>query len=202
VMEAQGIVTPPKSWRVTTQTSVCMGHEIAVTPVQLVRAFSAFCRDGTMAPLRLTLPADEASALEAQRPVDGMRVLPESLAVLTREVLGDVMIEGTGRKAQSTRFRIFGKTGTAQLVRPDGKGYYEDRYVANFLGGAPLSHPRIAIVAVIDDPDRRKAHFGGETAAPMARDIIDETLEYLGVMPDQDPVRAGAIRGLAAATGH
>lgn len=202
VMEAKGIVTSDKAWRATTQTSVCMGHEIAVTPVQLVHAFLAFCRDGTMPPLRLVLPAAEAEALAAQQPVEGSRVLPEALAALTREVLADVMVEGTGRKAQSTDYRIFGKTGTAQLPRPDGRGYYEDRYVANFLGGAPLSEPRIAVVAVIDDPDKRRKHFGGETAAPMARDIIDETLRYLGVPPDQDATRVEAIRRVASAAGH
>ncbi len=202
VMEAEGIVTSPKAWRVTTQTSVCMGHEVAVTPVQMAHAFTAFCRDGTMAPLRLVLPTDEAAALDADRPVDGVRVIPESIALLTREVMGDVMVEGTGRRAQSALYRIFGKTGTAQLPRPNGKGYYEDRYVANFLGGAPLTQPRIAVCAVIDDPDKRRAHFGGETAAPMARDIIDETLQYLGVPADQDPKKGDAIRALASTAGH
>lgn len=198
VMESRGIVTPAKSWRGPTQTSVCMGHEIAVTPVQMVRAFLPFCRDGTMPPLRLTIPADESLALATQRPIDGVRVLPESIALLTREVMADVMVEGTGRKAQSTQYRIFGKTGTAQLPKPNGRGYYEDRYVSNFLGGAPLERPRIAVIAVIDDPDKRRRHFGGETAAPLARDIIDETLQYLGVTPDQEPSRAGSIRALAA----
>jgi len=198
-MESRGIVTPAKSWRGPTQTSVCMGHEIAVTPVQMVRAFLVFCRDGTMPPLRLVLPADDALALVAQRQVEGPRVLPESLALLTREVMADVMVEGTGRKAQSALYRIFGKTGTAQLPRPNGRGYYEDRYVSNFLGGAPLTQPRIAVIAVIDDPDKRRQHFGGETAAPLARDIIDETLQYLGVPPDQESAKSKSIHNLAAA---
>lgn len=201
-METKGIVTSPKSWRVTTQTSVCMGHEIAVTPVQLAHAFLAFCRDGTLVPLRLLLPPSEAEMLEGQRPVEGSRVLPEALATLTRQVMADVMVEGTGRKAQSTLYRIFGKTGTAQLPRPDRRGYYEDRYVANFLGGAPLAEPRIAAVVVIDDPDKRRAHYGGETAAPLARDIIDETLQYLGVAPDQDPSKVAGIKSLASSSGH
>lgn len=200
--ETIGIVTPPKEWKAYTQTSVCMGHEISVTPVQMARAFLTFCRDGTMPPLRLELPSDEAALAAALAPVDGVRVLPEALAQLTREVMAEVMAEGTGRKAQSEHYRIFGKTGTAQLPRPDRRGYYDDRYVANFVGGAPLDRPRIAVVAVIDDPDKRRAHFGGETAAPLARQVIDETLQYLGVAPDQDASKAEAIRKLAGSASH
>lgn len=201
--ESIGIMTTPKNWRPTTQTSVCMGHEIAVTPVQMARAFLVFCRDGTMVPLRLELPSDDAGALAAVASTpEGTRVLPEAIAQLTREVMADVMAEGTGRKAQSALYRIFGKTGTAQLAKAGGRGYYDDRYVANFVGGAPLERPRIAIVAVIDDPDKRVQHFGGQTAAPMARDIIDETLQYLGVTPDQDPTRVASIREAAASAGH
>jgi len=202
--ETTGILTSNKNWRKTTQTSVCMGHEIAVTPVQMARAFLVFCRDGTMPSLRLELPGDDARALTmAQAPSEGVRVIPESLAALTREVMAEVMVEGTGRKAQSEHFRIFGKTGTAQLPKSNGGGYYDDRYVANFVGGAPLERPRIAIVTVIDDPDKRVQHFGGQTAGPLARDVIDETLHYLGVAPDQDPKRVAAIRQAAAApTNH
>lgn len=197
--ETNGIVTSPKQWLPHTQTSVCMGHEIAVTTVQMARAFLVFCRDGTMPALRIELPGDEAGALAVeQTPVDGVRVLPEPLAQLTREILADVMREGTGRKAQSTLYRIFGKTGTAQLPRPDGRGYFDDRYVSNFVGGAPLAQPRIAVIAVIDDPDKRRGHFGGETAAPLARDVIDETLQYLGVEPDQTADHGAAIKSLAA----
>lgn len=200
--ETKGIVTRPKEWRPTTQTSVCMGHEIAVTPVQMARAFCVFCRDGTMPALRVILPDGEAGAVG--QGVEGTRVLPEAVAHLTREVMADVMIEGTGRKAQSALYRIFGKTGTAQLPKPrsEGRGYYEDRYVASFVGGAPLEHPRIAVVVVIDDPDKRVKHFGGETAAPLARDIIDETLRYLGVAPDQDAKRAETIAKAAAGSSH
>ncbi|MBX3354303.1 MAG: penicillin-binding protein 2 [Phycisphaeraceae bacterium] len=198
--ETAGIITPPKQWKAYTQTSVCMGHEISVTPVQMARAFLAFCRDGTLPPLRLELPSDDAAALTlSSTPVEGVRVLPEAIAQLTREVMAEVMADGTGRRAQSSLYRIFGKTGTAQLPRPDRRGYYDDRYVSNFVGGAPLERPRIAVVAVIDDPDKRKGHFGGETAAPLARDVIDETLQYLGVAPDQDAKRASAIRRTAAA---
>ena len=187
--ESEGLVTGPKDWSKYTQTSVGMGHEIGVTPVQMVQAFSAFCRDGTMIPARLTLGKDgEAAAF----PAPARRVLSEAIALEAREAMEGVVTEGTGRKAQSDRYRMFGKSGTAQLPKPkgQGKGYFEDRYVSSFIAGAPFKNPRIVCLAVIDDPDKAKGHFGGSIAGPVCRDVVDETLEYMGVAPDQDPEKA------------
>ncbi|MDP6693693.1 MAG: penicillin-binding transpeptidase domain-containing protein, partial [Phycisphaerales bacterium] len=60
---------------------------------------------------------------------------------------------------------------------------FEDRYTASFIAGAPLDDPAIVVVCVIDDPDKKIAHYGGEVAGPVVRDIINETLQYLGVAP-------------------
>ena len=195
--ESEGLVTSPKEWTKYTQTSVCMGHEIGVTPVQMVQAFSAFCRDGTMIPARLTLGRDGESAAF---PAPTKRVLSEAIALEAREAMESVVTEGTGRKAQSDRYRMFGKSGTAQLPKPkgQGKGYYEDRYVSSFIAGAPFRNPRIVCLAVLDDPDKAKGHFGGSIAGPVCRDVIDETLEYMGVTPDQDPEKAKQLAKIRA----
>ena len=187
--ESEGLVTGAKDWSRYTQTSVCMGHEIGVTPVQMVAAFSAFCRDGTMVPARLTLEAGETAGAT---PVQARRVLPEAIALEAREAMEGVVTEGTGRKAQSDRYRMFGKSGTAQLPKPkgQGKGYFEDRYVSSFIAGAPFRNPRIVCLTVLDDPDKAKGHFGGSIAGPVCRDVVDETLEYMGVASDQDPAKA------------
>ncbi len=176
--ETGGIVTRPGDWTHYTQTSVPMGHEIAVTPLQMVRAFSAFARDGTLPPVRTTAVRRSDTSVEVIE-----RVLPESIALLTRRAMRDVMTEGTGRRAQSELYELFAKSGTAQLPRRDGRGYHQDRYVASFIGGAPFSEPRIVVVCVVDDPDKSIGHFGGAIAGPVVRDIIDETLTYLGVQP-------------------
>ena len=190
--ESDGLVTKPADWSKYTQTSVCMGHEIGVTPVQMVQAFSAFCRDGTMVPARLTL-GEPGEATDFPKPA--RRVLPEAVVLEAREAMEGVLTEGTGRKAQSERYRMFGKSGTAQLPKPkgQGKGYYEDRYVSSFIAGAPFERPRIVCLVVIDDPDRAKGHFGGSIAGPVCRDIVDETLEYMGVAPDQEAARRSQI---------
>ncbi|MSQ90299.1 MAG: penicillin-binding protein 2 [Phycisphaerales bacterium] len=190
--ETAGLVTLPSAWSKYTQTSVAMGHEIAVTPVQMVRAFSAFCTGGWMPQPRIALPigADGRVVATTRTPV-----IPDSIALETRSAMEGVLTEGTGRKAQSALYRMFGKSGTAQLPKPagQGKGYFDDRYVANFIAGAPFDAPRIVVLCVIDDPDKKKGHFGGSIAGPVVRDVIDESLQYMGVKPDQLPARRKAI---------
>lgn len=190
--ETAGLVTSPSAWSKYTQTSVAMGHEIGVTPVQMVRAFSAFCTDGWMPQPRIELPVGSDGRVLASPHTS---VIPASIAHETRSAMEGVLTEGTGRRAQSAVYRMFGKSGTAQLPKPagQGKGYFEDRYVANFIAGAPFDQPRVVVLCVIDDPDKKKGHFGGSIAGPVVRDVIDESLQYLGVKPDQLPERRKAI---------
>lgn len=190
--ETAGLVTSPSAWSKYTQTSVAMGHEIGVTPVQMVRAFSAFCTDGWMPQPRIELPVGSDGRVLASPHTN---VIPSSIAHETRAAMEGVLTEGTGRRAQSAVYRMFGKSGTAQLPKPagQGKGYFEDRYVANFIAGAPFDQPRVVVLCVIDDPDKKKGHFGGSIAGPVVRDVIDESLQYLGVKPDQLPERRKAI---------
>lgn len=178
--EAPGIVTSANDWSHYTQTSVSMGHEIAVTPLQMVRAFSVFARDGTMPPVRTTAVDEQEQGFEVV-----YRVIPEEIARVTREAMRDVMTEGTGRRAQSKLYQLFAKSGTAQLPRREGGGYHESRYVSSFIAGAPYTDPRIAVLCVMDDPDASIGYYGGAIAGPVVRDVIDETLTYLGVQPDQ-----------------
>jgi len=190
--ETNGLITPPSAWSKYTQTSVAMGHEIGVTPVQMARAFSAFCNGGYLPQPRLALP-DATTASAA--PLNRTQVLPARIAQESRSAMEGVLVEGTGRRAQSALYRMFGKSGTAQLPKPagQGKGYFEDRYVANFIAAAPYEDPRIVVLCVIDDPDKRKGHFGGSIAGPVVRDVVDESLQYLGVKPDQLPERRASI---------
>ena len=95
---------------------------------------------------------------------------------------------------------MFGKSGTAQLPKRGGRGYWDDRYVASFIAGAPYTDPRIIVLCVIDDPDKRKGHFGGAIAGPPVRDVVEQTLNYLGVAPDKAP--PAPKRNLVASASH
>ncbi|MBC8201887.1 MAG: penicillin-binding protein 2, partial [Planctomycetes bacterium] len=174
--ETRGIVTSPSKWSDYTQTAVSMGHEIAVTPLQMAQGFCAFARDGTVPQLQLKLATDEDVMFVREA------ITPE-IAALTRRTMGKVMTEGTGRKVQSKQYTLFGKSGTAQLPRADGKGYFEDRYIASFIAGAPIDSPKLIILCVIDDPDKSIGHYGGTVAGPVVRDVMERTLSYLRVPP-------------------
>ena len=195
--ESAGLVTPSKRWTNYTQSSVAFGHEIAVTPIQMVRAFSAFARpDGTMASPRMVLPrgaTDSDTFLPGSKQVITPAVLAEA-----KDALKTVIEGGTARRAQSLNYRIFGKTGTAELAVPGEKGYDRSRYMASFLAAAPLDNPRLVVICVIDDPDRRKGHFGGLVAAPVVRDVIDDSLQYLGVPYDQLEENRPKVKSKAA----
>jgi len=179
--ETNGKVTDLKAWTYYTQTSVAMGHEIAVSPLQMVRAFSAFCRDGSMPPVQFVVPTEEVPIVPfvLQQPV------LESTALLTRRTMRKVVTQGSGRKANEVaHFRMFGKSGTAQLPKSGGGGYYKDRYVISFIAGAPLDDPRLVVLCIIEDPDKSLGHYGGAICGPIAATMMNRCLEYLGVPSD------------------
>jgi cell division protein FtsI (penicillin-binding protein 3) len=215
--EASGLVTSGKGWSKYTQTSVAFGHEVAVTPVQMARAFCAFARPGELAG---TLPPIRLTAAEADDPSLAMidRVLPAKVARLTKETMSDVAKNMEDRLAASSpgevnwRYSMFGKSGTAEIPlgkAPEGKrrppsvsGYYDDQYNCSFVAGAPFEIPRLVIVVVIDDPGpelvRKKMHYGARTAGPVARRILDQSLAYLGIPPDRADPKAELASGTDA----
>lgn len=174
--ESAGIVNPLGRWNHYSLTSVPMGQEVAVTPLQMVRAFSAFANGGLM-PTPTLLADHEATPIY-------QRAIEPRAADHTRAVLRRVVAEGTGRKAQSDRYRIWGKTGTAQVPDPVKGGFIEDGYTGSFVCGAPLRNPRIVVIVVVHQPDKSLGYYGGVVAAPYAKSIVEDTLEYLGVPED------------------
>ncbi len=185
--EHAGQVTPLKDWSyANTSVSVSFGHEVSVTTVQMARAFSAFCNDGLMPQLRIVRPATEPGQpgfVESAHLLK-VRAIGSEISRRTKAALGKVVTEGTlSRHARSTRYSMFGKSGTADLPKPAG-GYFKDRHTSNVIAAAPFNTPKIVVYCVIDDPDRRKGYYGGLVAGPVVRDVIDQTLHYMGLEPD------------------
>jgi cell division protein FtsI (penicillin-binding protein 3) len=102
---------------------------------------------------------------------------------------------GTGVRAALQGYTVGGKTGTAQKADNSGT-YATDRYVASFVGYAPVKRPAVAILVVVDEP--RREHYGGVVAAPAFRKIAHETLDYLGISPQRENGRllAGRKQGV------
>jgi cell division protein FtsI/penicillin-binding protein 2 len=187
--EIGGLVNPLDDWTRYSQSSIPMGQEIGVTGLQMVRAFSVLANGGY-----LVTPTIEALGLtpDASRP-PAQRVLSPHVAALTRSVLRRTVVEGTGRRANSELYALFGKTGTAQLPDFEHGGYHQDRYVSSFIAGAPVDDPRLVIGCFVRNPDKKVGHYGGLVAAPAVMQVMEQSLQYLGVptldeTPDPDRV--------------
>lgn len=198
--ETRGLVTSRKSWSKYTQTSVSFGQEVAVTPVQMVQAFSVFARPGelagTIARARMTavVPGDPAQSIVN-------RVLSSKAALLARDAMRSVAakVDENMAKAKSDpapRYNLFGKSGTAQIplgkappgkMRPRGMGFFDRQYNSSFIAAGPTEDPKLVVLVVIDDPGpelrKRLAHYGSTTAGPAVRRIMERSLAYLGVPP-------------------
>lgn len=191
--ESAGIFRPLRQWSGLSMGSLPMGQEIAVNMLQLAKAFSVIANGGYLVEpniLKKVITAEGSVRIRgaSHKP---QRILSEETARTMRELCYGVVAgeEGTGSLAAIPEYRVGGKTGTAQIAKPDGTGYYSDRYTAIFAGFAPLNDPRLTCVIVVREPMVRQ-HYGGYVCGPVFRRVMREALIRLHVpedpMPDRD----------------
>jgi cell division protein FtsI (penicillin-binding protein 3) len=167
-----GRVRPFKSWRPIEQATMSYGHGISVSLVQMARSYMIFARDGDMIPITLQKATDQ--------PIS-QRVISEKTARAVRSMMEMAAgPNGTAPKAQVPGYRVAGKTGTAYKVV--GK-QYANKYVASFVGLAPVSNPRLIVAVMIDEPSNGQ-HYGGDVAAPVFSAVTANALRALNVPPD------------------
>ena len=168
-----GRVRPYKAWRPIEQANMAFGQGISVSLLQLARSYIIFARDGDVIPLSFQKVTEAPS---------GQRVISSQTAREMRVMLESVVSpEGTASLAQVAGYRVGGKTGTAQKVI-NGR-YSHTKYVANFVGIAPMSNPRFVIAVMIDEPGTA-AHTGGSVAAPTFAALATSALRAANVQPD------------------
>ena len=95
----------------------------------------------------------------------------------------EVVTRGTGKRAQIPGYDVFGKTGTAQCLSPNG-GYVHGKYISSFVCGAPVNDPRLLVLVVVNQSTLGGEAFGGKVAAPAAAQILKQSLVYLRIRPD------------------
>lgn len=163
---------------------VAFGQSVMVTPLGLVAAYGAFANGGELvAPRLVAATRPDGKPERAAPPSSRRRVLRPEVAALVRGYLGAVVSGGTGRSASVPGYTVYGKTGTAQKVRPGSRGYTPGAYVASFVGFLP-EQPRAVIGVVVDEP--RDGHYGAQVAGPVFREIGRQLMWYWKVAPD-DP---------------
>ncbi|MDP1742894.1 MAG: penicillin-binding protein 2 [Polaromonas sp.] len=162
-----------KTWRPIEQATMSYGYGLSTSLFQLAHAYSIFARDGELVPV---------SMLKTEEPAVGVRVISEKNAQAVRHMLHLVTGPGgTAPKAQTMGYSVGGKTGTAH--KQEGKGYADKKYRGFFVGIAPTEKPRIVVAVMIDEPTGGK-YFGGDVAAPVFSETVQQTLRMMGLPPD------------------
>jgi cell division protein FtsI/penicillin-binding protein 2 len=183
--EAPGILRTMERWSSLSQSSMVIGQEVAVTPLQLVTAVSAVANGGNLMEPYLVSNIRDADGLVVRKhtprvrrrvtdPVTARRLLD----VLERVVDGS---DGRGTRASIPGYRIAGKTGTAQKIGPEGR---YTRYVSSFIGILPAGDPELVVLVMIDSPDPSRGYYGSEVAMPAFRQIAETAIRVLRIPPE------------------
>ncbi len=186
--EAAGILLRPDKYSGTSMGSIPIGQGIAVTALQMLEAYNVLANDGFYVPPKLVLETVDTDG--TAHPVDAgepHRVVSESTAARMRDMLANVVAEGTGTRGGITGYTVAGKTGTARKPLPtggyqDASGYH---YVATFAGFVPAERPELSIIVVIDEP--AGDIFGGTVAAPVFADLAQYGLRLFRIPPPLVP---------------
>lgn len=181
--EAAGLVRPVQKWSEVSIGAVAIGQEVGVTAIQMVAAMAAIANDGVWVQPHLV------RAIHSRAGDVPSRFTPQQRPVISRrtartltEMLQGVVLRGTGKRAHLNGYTAAGKTGTAQQFDPESGRYSPTRYIASFVGFAPVKEPQVCILVAIDEP--RGLYHGGDVAAPVFKRIAEMVLHYLNVPPD------------------
>jgi cell division protein FtsI (penicillin-binding protein 3) len=175
-----GRLRPYKTWRPIEQATMSYGYGLSASLFQIAHAYTVFAHDGELVPVRLTRPLGSGETA----PASGLRVLSPKTAASIRDMLHLVTLPGgTAPKAQVVGYSVGGKSGTA--YKQEGASYATKKYRAWFVGMAPIQQPRIIVAVMVDEPSAGK-YFGGDVAAPVFSEVVQQTLRMMGVQPDLD----------------
>lgn len=196
--EESGILIPVNSVKNVDLARIGFGQSVAVTPIQLLTAACSVLNGGRLMRPYLLKEAvsPDGTVLYRTSPKVLSTPISEETSLTMRKLLEDVVAVGGAKNARIPGYRIGGKTGTAQVYK-DGR-IVRNVHIGSFLGFAPADDPRIALLVIVDEADT-PVDYGGTTAAPFARQILEDVLPYLGYQPDEgedsEPVQVPDVTG-------
>ncbi len=168
-----GRLRPWKTWRPVEQATMAYGYGLSASLFQMAQSYTAFAHDGQVIPTTI---------LKTSEPAVGTQVFSARNAAAVRRMLQLAAGPGgTGQRAQTIGYSVGGKSGTAH--KQVGKGYATNKYRSWFTGMAPIDKPRIVVAVMIDEPSNGK-YYGGEVAAPVFSETVQQALRLMGVTPD------------------
>jgi cell division protein FtsI (penicillin-binding protein 3) len=206
--ESGGLLRRPARWSRMSQTSLAIGYEVSVTPLQMAMAYGAIANGGLLLEPRLVreVRARDGRVEVAFTPRAVRRALPAPVAAQLRGVLEGAVTDGTAQAAALGPFAVAGKTGTSRIA--SGRGYRAGAYYASFAGFFPAEDPQLVFLVKLDEP--RGEYYGGLAAAPVIRVALEAALATHRTPLDRRAVatpapllpEGGAVREAAALPGR
>lgn len=203
--ESPGRLYEPTKWSRQSAASLAMGYEMSVNAVQLAAAYAAIANGGELlepALVREVRDEEGDPVFEHRRRVV-RRLMTPGTAQTLRDMLVQTVTDGSAIEADLATFQVGGKTGTARRVAA-GQGYKARSYTATFVGMFPARDPKYVILVKIDDPDASQAYYGGKTAAPVSKVVLEAAIAARdavidrGVLAQRDKTPAESMPARAA----
>ena len=181
--EANGIFRSPKSWNGDSLASMSIGYEISVSALQMTTAFATIANDGVRVQPRIIKEIRQDGKILSSTEAQKTPVVTAETARYLRRMMREVVLKGTGKRAQLDGYTAAGKTGTAWKYNAKLKRVDSGKYVSSFIGIAPSENPSVVIAVVMDEP-QGGARDGGQVSAPVFREIAEQILPELNIAPD------------------
>jgi cell division protein FtsI (penicillin-binding protein 3) len=196
--EINGLIRPPQAWSKISITHMPMGHEVGVTPLQMIAAMATIANDGKLMTPRIvkSVTTEDGKPISTLAPVELRQVISQQTARQIGTALrGVVSDRGTAAAAAVPGFIIAGKTGTAEKIGPDGH-YQRDHLLVSFVGYLPADHPAFVGLVVVDDAQTTpELNYGGQVAGPVFAHIAEKAARYLDLQPHEDIRKAVLVAG-------
>ncbi|UCH94001.1 MAG: penicillin-binding protein 2 [Candidatus Aminicenantes bacterium] len=175
--EERGILNPLKKWTGVSVAFLAHGYEIAVTPIQMIRAFNVIASGGYLLEPYIVKGIDGVVLKRAGK----KKILSPGTVLRMVAIMEEVVNRGTGKTTRIEGMTIAGKTGTTKKLE---KSKAKIKYVSSFGGFFPSRHPRVTMFVIIDEP--RDQYYGADVAAPLFKSIAERLLIYLKIFPELD----------------
>jgi cell division protein FtsI (penicillin-binding protein 3) len=180
--ENRGMLHSLPNWTPSSIGSVAIGQEVSVTPIQMISAVSAIANGGTLYTPKIVQDMQGGSAGPLPPRAEPHQATDARTAATLREMMESVIIKGTGKPAKLDGYTAAGKSGTAQKIDKDTGRYSATKYIASFVGFAPVNTPAVTILVMLDSPQGE--HMGGNLGGPVFKRVAEQSLAYLEVAHD------------------
>lgn len=188
--ESSGLLRSPDRWSTRSKATIAFGQEILVSSVQMAAAATTFANNGVLLRphiIKRILSPDGQSIEEVQREPVKQVFSPETAQAMLLMMETATEEDGTAHRLYTEGLRISAKTGTSQVIDPKTGTYSDENFIASCLAIFPTDNPQLIIYVVIQNP-KGASYYGGRIASPIVKNMIDETVPYLGIKRSTDTV--------------